>query len=347
MFHQLLCGTIRAAVRLPFFFEGGRQRNFLLGSCPLDFNLVNLKITIRTVSPRLLALRLAGQGSGFGARCRGMVCPRPTADCAPCPERPGCIWYAVFGQGLSTDPAALRRHQKPPLPFVFSFPFPDGADDSSHILECGLVVIGRAIPCLEMLLEGFAQFLGGDPCLESGEIIRVASLDYQGACRTLGSSAHVTQPENLAVLSGAGLLESRPWGCSRLALRLHSPLRLAADGRPCTRFDFSRFARSLMRRTSSLAYYYGDREPDNDFRDLSRQAEAVVCRDDRFCYGAPAGMGKKLAGIMGSGSFSGDFSGLMPFLVLGTLVHAGKGASYGMGCYTVSPAEPGRQAPED
>lgn len=304
----------------------------------MDFNLVNLQITVRTANPRLLSLRLAGQGSGLAAACRVIACHRPTAVCERCPEQGVCHWYSVFGQGLSADPAALKRHQKPPLPFAFSFPLPDGADSSLSTLECGLVVIGRAISCLDMLLESFGVLLEEDPCLESGEIIRVASLDYQEECRIVGNSARISQPENLAVLSAFGLLESRPWGCSRLELQLHSPLRLSSDGRFCTRFDFSLFARTLMRRISSLAYYYGDCELESDFRDLSCQADTVACSDDRFCYGTPAGIGKKLAGIMGSGGFTGDFSGLMPFLVLGTLVNAGKGASYGMGRYTLSTA---------
>ena len=303
----------------------------------MDFNLVNLKITVRSANPALLSLRLLGQGNGFAAACRNVACSRPTVACRHCPELDGCAWYVVFGQGLSVDPAALRRHQKPSLPFAFSFPLADGADCSIQAFECGLVVIGRAIAYLEMLLEGFAELLEADHNPESGEIIRVDSLDYQGERRTLGNRTRFTHPENLAVLSVAGLLESCPWGCSRLTLRLYTPLRLTADGRYCTRFEFCRFVRTLMRRISSLAYYYGGCELDSDFPDLSRQAEAIICDDGRFSYGTTPGTGKKLAGIIGNGVFSGDFSGLMPFLVLGTLVHAGKGASYGMGRYTISP----------
>jgi hypothetical protein len=299
----------------------------------MEFNIVNLKITVRTANPMLLHLRLAGQGNEFAVACKGVACRRPTLACERCSDRDGCAWHLVFGQGLAADPAALKRHQKPPLPFVFSLPLANAADNAPEAIECGLVVVGRAISCLEMLLEGFAELLERDSCQVPGEIIRVDALDYQGECRILGDGARVTRPENLAVLSAAGMVESRPWECSHLTISLRSPLKLSADGRQYTRFYFSLFARSLMRRISSLAYYYGDCELDNDFRDLSRQAETIVCSADGFCYGTPMGMGKKLSGIMGSGSFDGDFNGLMPFLVLGTLVHVGKGASYGMGRY--------------
>lgn len=303
----------------------------------MDFNLVNLKITVRTANPALLSLRLLGQGSGLATACRNVACSRPTAACGHCPEHDGCAWYVLFGQVLSADPAALRRHQKPPLPFAFSFPLLDEADSSAQTFECGLVVVGRAIAYLELLLEGFSALLEDDHSVETGEIIRVDSLDYQDERRLLGNGTHFAHPENMAVLSAAGLLESRPWGCSRLTLRLHTPLRLTVEGRYSTSFEFSRFVRTLMRRISSLAYYYGGCELDSDFSDLSRQAVAIASDDACFSYGIPPGMGKKLAGILGNGDFSGDFSGLMPFLVLGTFVHAGKGASYGMGRYTISP----------
>ncbi len=304
----------------------------------MEFNLVNLKITVRTANPILLSLRLVGQGSEFADSCKRVACRRPQMPCGRCPDQAGCAWYAVFGQGLATDPAAIKRYQKPPLPFVFSFPLPGADGNPSENMDCGLVVVGGAISCLEMLLEGFAQFLKGIPGSEPNEIIRVAALDYQGESRTLGSNARISRPENLAVLSAAGIVESCPWECSQLVVRLLSPLKLVVDGRSCTRFDFSRFARSLMRRISSLAYYYADCELVSDFRDLSCQAESVVCVDDGFYYGTPVGTGKKLAGVMGSGCFRGDFSGLMPFLVLGTHLHVGKGASYGMGCYSITTA---------
>jgi hypothetical protein len=106
------------------------------------------------------------------------------------------------------------------------------------------------------------------------------------------------------------------------------------DGRLLDRFDFSRFARSLLRRVSSLAYYYGACECTTDFKELSCQVETVTCLENNFHL--QAGAGRKMPGIVGHGRFQGDFNGLMPYLVHGTYVHAGKGASFGMGAYELS-----------
>jgi len=196
-------------------------------------------------------------------------------------------------------------------------------------------VIGQAIPHLSLLLEGFAELLSNEACPVTAELIRVGSRDYQGIIHSLQDGSGVNCPENLVVLSSNGLVECRVWDTSSLQIRLLSPLKIVADGRPLARFNFGRFTRSLMRRVTSLAYYYGACEYRCDFKELSRQADAVECVNDHFSTAVVRN--RKMSGIAGYGSFRGEFSGLMPFLVAGLYVHAGKGASFGMGMYEMLP----------
>jgi len=213
---------------------------------------------------------------------------------------------------------------------MFTFPAPHDPAGRATGFECGLVVIGQAIQCLDMLLEGFNEILSPFAC-----VFRVATRDYQGIVHPLGDGSGINCPENLVVLSIRDLLENRTWTDSDLHIRLLSPLRLFADGHLCHDFSFSRFARSLLRRISSLAYYYGACECTHDYKELSRQAEAIICTDNHFIP-APD-KNRKLFGLTGQGSFRGDFSGLMPFLIAGEYLHAGKGASFGMGSYELLP----------
>jgi len=293
-------------------------------------------ISVKTANPVRLGLRLAESGAAFSAACKRAACRCPTAKCELCSRCDSCAWHDLFSQALSVDPAALRRHQKPPLPFVFSFPFPDSSHEKIGNLDCGLVVIGKAIPHLEILLEGFETLLTDDDCQEPCEIARISCLDYQGTCVPLKGDGCASPLENLVVLSADELLEHYAWEHDTLAIRLLTPLRLMSDGRQIASFDFSRFARSLMRRVSSLAHYYADYEFNCDFGILSRQAADTVCTEDHFRSGTVSGGNRRLAGIMGCGSFKGNFSGLMPFLVLGSHVHIGKGAAFGLGAFEVS-----------
>lgn len=210
---------------------------------------------------------------------------------------------------------------------MFTFPSRLDLGDKATEVECGLVVIGQAIPCLDMLLEGFSEIL----LPLAAEVLQIGSRDYQGVVQPLGDGSGVNCPENLAVLSSNDLLGNRLWNGSCLQIKLTSPLRVIKDGRILANFDFSRFSRSLLRRVSSLAYYYGACEFTCDFKELSRQAEAVICTDDHFRLTTDGS--RRVAGLVGCGTFQGDFSGLLPFLAAGSYVHVGKGASFGMGAY--------------
>jgi hypothetical protein len=298
----------------------------------MGFNLVSLAITIRSDDAACLSSCLPLLGNEYAAVCRGLICHWPERVCETCSTYDACGWHLVFGQKLTSDPVALKRHQKPTLPFVFSFYGGDMKAEARKEIVCGLVVVGQAISHLEMLLDGFAELLSSRVYPDSAEIIQVACRDYQDSVqKSAGMRSGGLLPANLVILSTDGLLESRTLACSDLHIRLLSPLRLLQDGRPATCFDFSRFTRSVMRRVSSMAYYYGESELDFDFKELSRQADDVICTNDHFS--CTATKNRKLSGISGYGSFLGNFSGLLPILVIGSYVHTGKGTSFGMGSY--------------
>ena len=296
----------------------------------MDFNLVNLSITIRSADARQLIDRLPLLGNEFAAACRQDSCRWPERECDPCPMRESCDWQLVFGQRLTSDPSALKRFQKPPLPFMFRFPFRQEPAENFSEIKCGLLVIGRAIACLELLLAGFRKIL--EPL--GATVVQVGTRDYQGTIHPLVDILGVNYPENLVVMSINDLLESCVLTKSCLQIRLLSPLRMFEEGHLCDSFDFSRFAKSLLRRVSSLAYYYGGYESSWDYKELSRQADAVICMDNHFVIRKE--QNRKMAGLTGCGTFRGDFNVLLPFLIAGLYVHVGKGATFGMGVYEFS-----------
>ena len=302
----------------------------------MGFNLVNLALTVRADDIYRFRSCVPQIGQELAVACRSTLCDWPGRACETCSGQETCNWHYVFGQKLTSDPTALKRHQKPPLPFVLSFPVLDRISETNGEIECGLVVIGPALSQLEMLLNGLAELL----VARSFYITHIACHDYQGSvhhadvAHGLERSGNLA-PDNLVITSTVGLLESRVWGSSKLNIRMLSPLRLLENGHTAARFEFGRFARSVMRRVSSLAYYYGESEFNCDFKELSRLVDNVICTDDHFTYNNVKD--RRCSGIIGYGSFSGDFSRLMPFLVIGSYVHTGKCSSFGMGAYEVLP----------
>jgi len=300
----------------------------------MEFNFVYLKFTITTANEKVLSHRLTRAVEEYADVCRQSICRHVSRDCFQCSLNSSCDWFFVFGQKLSSDPDALRRHQKPSLPFVFSFPLSfDKSQTKTGLLECRMVVVGRAIAALEMLLRGLRQLLVriGEP-LNCG-LNQIFSCDHQGNFFSLNSEGRFTDTENLMVMSAEDIFNKYPWGCRNVTIRLLTPLKLFSQGRQLGSFDFTVFACSLMRRISSLAYYYCGYEFGCDFKSLSDAAKSVICVEDQFSI--KRGEDWKTSGIIGSGCFLVDIGGLLPILMLGTYVHVGKNATFGMGAYSV------------
>jgi hypothetical protein len=259
----------------------------------VDFNLVRLRIPLTTAAEQRLAVALAGPGGTF--------------------EEPLAV---LCSRSLSSDPELVRRHQKPGLPFVFSLPA-GGATDC--------LLIGPAIAELSRILSTLAA-IAGTPPLNS-----FCAFDYQGREIPLTADGG----DELPVLSAAELLDMaspRYGGCTRLRIKLQTPLRLVANGYELTRFEPSRFIRTVLRRLSSLAAYYGVAGDPETFMRLASLADKL-----RMTGAGPLPAPSGRRGVLGSYTLQGPCDEFGPVLELGGLLHVGKGAAFGLGAFQISP----------
>ena len=243
-------------------------------------------------------------------------------DCAGCRAAANCPYPANFGQKIARDPEAVRRHQKPPLPFVFRFPILTQGANRGSTAECERTLIGSAVQDAGCYVAAVELLLGALPAV----LIRVEAECPGGGRAPLAGGDHPALP----ILSALDPSACGPLAPDAVAIRLLTPLKLVHEGRLLKQFAFSHFARSLMRRISSLAYHYEGSEPSLDYRWLSQRSEHVetVCSDCRFVswQGRPAG-------IVGAATFRGDLEPFHLLLQLGLATQLGKGASFGFGCY--------------
>ncbi len=287
----------------------------------MDFDIIDICIKVQVENKERICSLFPTCGSEFAACCRSVACCTPDLNCEFCKNRGNCDWYFVFSQNCTEDSFALKRHQKPALPFAFSFPWPDIGNEQKvgGRIEFRLAVVGRAISSLEMLLAGFS-LLTENGSLAGCVVEEVGSRDLQGALQPFNS-------ENLSLFSSGWIMDSCCNSSNHLKIDLSSPLKLISNGKQVHSFDFALFARSVMRRVSSLAYYYGGYEFEADFTDLSRQVATVVCIENRFELTGQ----NKLSGIIGSGVFEGDMEEILPFFKLGSYLNVGKLSAFGMG----------------
>lgn len=285
----------------------------------MDFNFVKLLCTIRLDADIADPFALYAIRGGFTDAFRG-------ADIH--------AYHATFVQPLSGDPAAVKRYQKPALPFVFDLPLLPAAPNRGALMEFGLTLIGSAITFLPVHIEALRSLFGTDAV--RGTLTRVASLDYFSRGAVLWEEGRVLSPDRLTILSADGLPDTRILSPDRVRLSISTPLRLLHEGKTLRRFEPSAFLRTLVRRVSSLAYYYAGAEMEADYKWLAGRSREMALSDATFRW-VEWKEGGRLGGVTGEGDLVGELSDFHPFLLLGEHLHVGKGCSYGLGRYRILP----------
>lgn len=293
--------------------------------CPflfMDLNIAKLIITVKPDSFAGLVRRLAGSGRSFEQALRNAVCTHPGLACDACDDEDRCGFSNTAGRRLSTDPELVRLHQRPGLPYQFSFPVDLHAESAF-----ALTLLGPAIQQIPPIIEAIGALTETDPV--------VVALDISGA---RSSSSSLPDQAELTILSAADLLESancQYHGAKGVLLEIWSPARLMHDGFEQGRFEPGLFVKALIRRVSALAAYYGTAGDAELFRGYAAAAEQVRLSSIRP-ISVPDHLAR-LRGVTGCCRLEGDFSHLGPLLELGSLFNLGKGAAYGQGCFRVSP----------
>lgn len=243
------------------------------------------------------------------------------SDCTGCLLAPTCPFPATFGQQIAKDPEAVRRHQKPPLPFIFQFPLLPFPPNRGKSFQLALHLVGSAVQHVADYINAVRVLVES----KKGCVVKVEAEAPGGGTTPIDAAG-------IPLLSSQDPVLAGPLSTETVTLQLLTPLKLVHEGRLLKNFNFAQFARSLMRRISSLAYHYEGAEPSLDYRWLSQSSEAVETLE--YSCSVVSWNGRP-AGITGSAVFGGDMEPFHLLLQLGMATHLGKGASFGFGSYRV------------
>jgi hypothetical protein len=292
----------------------------------MDIPLINLEFTLESGGGRIKPQLLFGLRKSFpGAFRKAIGCWTPDNGCSAGVD---CPCRYTFDQGLSTDPAALRRFQKPSLPFAFRLPLLDGELAPGVLAVLSLTLVGGATNHLELYIAAVRAAL--PPPLR---LLAAAAVAVDGTRKTISAKTGRVDITSVPVTSLEEMMYGSTATLGSLEISFLTPLRLMQSGAPLQRPSFPALAGALFRRVSSMAYYYGGVELDCDFKWLAEKSREVSCDTSALQW---VNWGGALQGAVGRIAVSGDFAELLPFLRLGQLLNVGKGASYGMGSYMIN-----------
>ncbi|MEE4353391.1 MAG: CRISPR system precrRNA processing endoribonuclease RAMP protein Cas6 [Desulfatiglans sp.] len=140
--------------------------------------------------------------------------------------------------------------------------------------------------------------------------------------------------------SGTGIMElnsPQPIGTTKLRLNLITPLRLKFENRLKAELPFHLLVRAMLRRISSLLSYYGEGEPDLDYRGMVKRAQDVKTLESKLewydwrRYSFRQDKAMLMGGIVGSIVYEGRLGEFMPMIDFCTRVHLGKQTTFGLG----------------
>ena len=243
----------------------------ITGATLVEFNFLKLVFTLTLKADIADPFLLFGIRTDFAEIFRKVAgCDR--ASCVKCTKATGCPYQQIFSQAIHSDPSAIKRFQKPPLPFVFDPPLLPPPPNKNIRCEIGLTLTGLAVNHVVHFLDAVC-FVFGQPesrWTRFAKVEMIESIDYRGSRTVIAEHGSRAALNRFYVLSLEGLEKSSILPTDELRLTFAIPLHIMKDGRPMRELSFSVLAMSLIRRISSIAFYDCFMELDLDYKWLSR-----------------------------------------------------------------------------
>ncbi len=283
----------------------------------------------------------------FGWALKRLVCTVRDVECPACLLYHTCIYSYLFETPPPPGAEKMRKYTAAPHPFVLLPAASSSGDD--YVLN--VTLFGRANQMLAYVVQAFARGAryGIHPLRRPFELQGVEQqlVPGRGPWRSIMDAAGKLQPE-------VAQMPVCPAPPQRVRLVLITPLRLRIDERYIGPQDF-RFAdlfSNLLRRCSLLMYFHGSRPLETDFAGLVEQSRRVQIEradlrwEEWARYSSRQRQRMLMGGLLGSFELPGaQLRQLWPYLWLGQFLHAGKGATMGLGRYALLPARSAESLP--
>lgn len=264
----------------------------------------------------------------FGHALKKVVCALKRQECADCLLQNKCVYAFVFENSFN-HPYVIE----PPDTTRTSY----GKDDE---FSFKLLLFGRANDYLPYFIYAFDMIgktgIGKRINGKAGtfKLESVTSGDQQVYS---SSDGKMRQHDFASELSLSDFSVKGSESLNSVEISLKTPLRLKYLNHLESALPFHVFVRAMLRRISSLENSYGAGEPDIEYRELVKTAEAVTTSAsslrwfDWKRYSSRQEQSMLMGGITGNVTYTGEIAGFLPLIRFCEMVHLGKQTSFGLG----------------
>ena len=279
----------------------------------------------------------------FGRSLKNVVCALKRQTCMDCPLNQRCLYVAVFETNLVRKPENGARYSDIPHPYIIEPPASlENSFESDKTLSCALGLFGefnKDLPYFICAVERMGKVgLGRRINGSRGSFRLVEVRGDQGII--------YTETDGKKNVSDIGqyltLPESNGVKIDQLVINFATPLRVKHNQRLSRELPFHVLVRAMLRRIAGLMEAYGSGEPDWNFSDLVRKAEAVRTTKaelhwydwERYSFRQKQRM--PMGGIVGSIVYENVPAEFVPLLKFCEKVNVGKNTSFGLGQFSAS-----------
>ncbi|MDP3461677.1 MAG: CRISPR system precrRNA processing endoribonuclease RAMP protein Cas6 [Bacteroidales bacterium] len=300
---------------------------------------IRIRVKFEATEPILLPQY---KGSAFrgclGEALRKQVCTHLGLNCEKCNERFICPFSLLFNSFVAPDHPHHRKYPKSPHPYIID-PLPDNKTDfePGDTFGFDLTLIGKAEKQLPLLLHVFQRM--GETGIGKGrghfKPVSYQYLDYDLKYKPL---PYFGQPESIS-------LDKIPVPSveKQITINLENPLRLKENGKilesaPTFGFLMNR----LALRIGLLAHFHcgapwSEQETASlPVPEVIQISGSKVQMTDWQRYSGTQDTTMHFDGLVGQITYQGEgLNDWMPLLLMGSFLHAGSTATFGLGKYSL------------
>lgn len=269
----------------------------------------------------------------MGYSLRRTVCVTRMPACPECILYRSCMFPYFFETPPDPEAPTMRRYQNAPHPFLLV----PGMETQEGNVALGFVLIGKANTHLPVFVHALTRAAESERGI-SGNRLQLKAIEQESIEEKRWVSIYEADG-SLRVLPACRVpVPPAPKACTVFFL---TPLRIKRDGRRVGPKDlrFSDFFVNLLRRVSMMCSHQAGKPLEADFVGLKEAAHKVEWQTELAWkefgrYSSRQKTAMQMGGVLGRALIQGvALEPFWPFLWLGQWIHAGSGATMGLGKY--------------